>query len=167
MSEPAQSPREVLSSSWRLEPASLAEAEGRLRGHGVHVAGATPSLLGRAGEVAAWLSEHRHEVASFVVLDDVDLCPAGFPTALGRALVGGCVVVDGAVGLTDADAERALEILVADPAAARARVDAAVEAFEREAAVDGALERGAAGPAGASRGAAAEEDLMLEGGRAP
>ena len=70
----------VLSSSWRkhwdMDPAG-GDAIGRelntvFRKHGLKIGGKTPCLASgeRAEEIRTWLTEHKTEVESFVILDD-------------------------------------------------------------------------------------------------
>jgi hypothetical protein len=100
----------VISSSWRLrrsrEELATMLAE---RGGAIDVVDVTPRLprppegerLVRASEIAAWLDRHP-EVSTFVILDD----HADFGLLAGRH-----VHVDPAVGLTDEDVQRAIEVL--------------------------------------------------------
>eukprot|EP00747_Dinoflagellata_sp_TGD_P080433 gnl/TRDRNA2_/TRDRNA2_160890_c0_seq1.p1 gnl/TRDRNA2_/TRDRNA2_160890_c0~~gnl/TRDRNA2_/TRDRNA2_160890_c0_seq1.p1 ORF type:complete len:191 (-),score=34.22 gnl/TRDRNA2_/TRDRNA2_160890_c0_seq1:201-746(-) len=97
----------VLSSSWRLEEKSLAEAKSHLAVCSICIHDVTPSRIGtgrsRAAEIAAWIRMHRDEVESFVVLDDLDLSED-----LGCER---CIAVDGRVGLRDNDVEHAVRAL--------------------------------------------------------
>lgn len=99
----------VVSSVWRAEGAP--EMRGRLKGWGVHgeMIGVTPRLsrtngrVYRGDEIQKWLDDYtRHEISSFVILDDDSdmkhLLPRLVPT-------------DTEQGLTMKDAQTAIEIL--------------------------------------------------------
>ena len=99
----------VLSSSWRLMPPNRIRVEEALMACGMASfisVTASGSLRSRGDEVALWLREHASdEVLSFVALDDIDLTKHA-------VLVNNAVVTDPAVGLTEADADLAVAILM-------------------------------------------------------
>lgn len=99
----------VVSSTWRHSGA--ANMRGTLERWGVRgtVVGITPRLPGkvRGAEIAEWLETYtRYPVESFVILDD--------DSDMGQ-LRHRLVKTDNVIGLTEADAERAIEILNAPP----------------------------------------------------
>ncbi|CAL1131391.1 unnamed protein product [Cladocopium goreaui] len=95
----------VLSSSWRLEPASVEEVRRQLATVKLSLWGATASdaTLGpstRAQEIVDWLQKAQEVTQRCVVLDDLDLG------------LGSCFVqVNGKEGLSDADVEAAVVTL--------------------------------------------------------
>jgi hypothetical protein len=100
----------VISSTRRLQRDSchiweclLFAAGGRVAPISVHFNACTPRLFGDRGEeIQKWLDEHGENVESFVILDDdSDLEPY-----MSRS-----VIVDGEVGLTEADVNKAIVIL--------------------------------------------------------
>jgi hypothetical protein len=96
--------RFVLSSAWRLAH-TVFQMQALLDGRGFHgqLIDKTPDLGGaRSGEIKAWLRT-RTDVERYAVLDDQD--DAGW--GISRHFV----QTDGAVGLTDADVARVVEIL--------------------------------------------------------
>jgi len=94
----------VLSSTWRLEEASLEEARCHLAKWGIIVHDVTPGHCSRPEEIAAWLRMHRETIGSFVVLDDQKL--------VGQILrCKHCIRVDGMKGLMNNDVNRAVSLL--------------------------------------------------------
>ena len=102
----------VISSVWRFQCDSchiweclLFAAGGRTAPISVHFNACTPRSVGdkpRGYDIQQWLDKHGENVESFVILDDdYDLEPY-----MSRA-----VIVDGEVGLTEADVDKAIDIL--------------------------------------------------------
>lgn len=115
----------ILSSSWRLEPESVAEVRRQLAHFEMAIYGSTccESSLGcisRAEEIMQWLREHRECIESHVVLDDLDLT-----SSLGSSH---CIVVDGSKGLSDHDVLTAIAMLTSSVAGVS--VDKTMIAFE-------------------------------------
>jgi len=92
----------VLSSTWRQTPCMLRAANAALVAAGLPaVSAVTGSGESRAAEIRAWLDEHADEATPYCAIDDADL----------SALEGRWIAVDGAVGLTDGNAEAAIAAL--------------------------------------------------------
>jgi hypothetical protein len=107
----------VVSSAWRYmvhgEAMTLQGFAYMMRTHGllsgrIHGLTCTDELIAHRGDqIAAWLAEH-DGVESYVVLDDDD----GFSVSRCQGRHAHPFVrTDGAIGLTDADADRAIAIL--------------------------------------------------------
>ena len=110
--------RVVISSAWRVwvhgRLMTLQGFSRMLRTHGIEcqVVGVTPAdgkVQGRGKQITAYLAEHPH-VGRYVVLDDdeFDIRTEGHPL----------VRTDGGTGLTERDADLAIELLSPAPVAA-------------------------------------------------
>ena len=96
----------VLSSTWRIGDADTVEQ--RLNEFGMHLIGCTPhhgiADVKRGEEIREWIETSPWEIEQFVILDDeADMCEYT-DTNL--------VKTDMRIGLTEADVERAIEILM-------------------------------------------------------
>ena len=102
----------VLSSSWQGTPAALAQVNAALERNGIPVCIDTTVSNGRAatlpanraGEIKSWVEAHAQQcLGGYVVVDDMDL-HAFLPP-------GTFVRTEDEVGLTEADAMRAIQLL--------------------------------------------------------
>lgn len=96
-------PKIVISSSWRYNT-SPKQMKSYLKSIGVidiDVIGETPniSLYKRTEEIYSWITKHQNIISNYVVLDDIDINLQNF------------VHTNGYKGLTDLDANKAIEIL--------------------------------------------------------
>jgi hypothetical protein len=102
----------VLSSSWRESDFGRKEVSKQLALNGMATfIDCTPRMPGsRAKEILKWIetSRERYNVINFVALDDINL-PAGAPDPKFFGLH--AIVTNGTTGLTDADTEKAIELM--------------------------------------------------------
>eukprot|EP00418_Pyrodinium_bahamense_P071830 CAMPEP_0179091848 /NCGR_PEP_ID=MMETSP0796-20121207/41978_1 /TAXON_ID=73915 /ORGANISM="Pyrodinium bahamense, Strain pbaha01" /LENGTH=223 /DNA_ID=CAMNT_0020789445 /DNA_START=56 /DNA_END=723 /DNA_ORIENTATION=+ len=112
----------VISSDWRRSISLMTKLSETLSHAGLSVQGSIPAELPKQQGIRQWIAQHGKVVKNWVVLDDFDLkglddldCELAGASVDGRCIFEGHFVkTDETIGLSQADAQKAVRLLLTD-----------------------------------------------------